>query len=167
MLVKKNILISSWISLLLSSEFFLTKAMGPDSEPYGTGFMKHKPTGERSRLRLSANREIKPLSQEEILKKDLKNAQEKVEIGKLKQAQKYVDWKNDASPEKKTVYREAKKELHKNRKMRNALREELKKLKEDTSIPTKTKNSKKKKNKTVKVHHTKNTPNNKETREHQ
>lgn len=167
MSVKKNILIISWISLLLSSEFFLAKAMGPDSEPYGTGFIKHKPTGKRSRLRLSANREIKPLSQEEILKKDLKNAQKKVEIGKLKQAQKYADWKNDASPEKKTVYREAKKELHKNRKMRNALREELKKLKKDAPITTEAKNSKKKKNKIFKVQHTENIPNNKKIREHQ
>lgn len=167
MSVKKNILTISWISLLLSGEFFLAKAMGPDSEPYGTGFIKHKPTGERSRLRLSANREIKPLSQEEILKKDLKNAQTKVDLGKLKQAQKYVDWENDTSPEKETAYREAKKELHQSRKRRNALKEELKKLKEDAPITAETKNSKKKKKKTVKAQHAKNTRNNKETRGHQ
>jgi hypothetical protein len=166
MSVKKNILIISWISFLLSSEFFIAKAMGPDPEPRGTGFIKHKPTGERSRLRLSASRTIAPLSQEEILKRDLKNAQTKVEIGKLTQAQKYADWKKDASPEKRTAYSEAKKELHQSRKRRNALKEELKKLKEDAPITAETKNSKKK-NKTVKVHQTENTPNNKETREQQ
>lgn len=166
MSVKKNILTISWISLLLSSEFFPLKAMGPDPEPRGTVFIRHQPTVERSRLRLSANRAIEPLSQEEILKRDLKNAQTKVDIGKLKKAQKYVDWERDTSTEKRKAFREARKELRQKRKMRDALKKELKKLQEDVPVATETKNSKKK-NKTVKVQHAENTPNNKEKREHQ
>lgn len=68
MSVKKNILTISWISLLLSSEFFLAKAMGPDSEPYATGFIKNKPNGEsfqshfhKKQSNMKINKNISPL----------------------------------------------------------------------------------------------------------
>jgi hypothetical protein len=139
MSVKKNILTISCFILLLPGS---PKAMDSDRESQNSSFTNiRQPTRAKSGLRLSANREVKPPSQEDILKKNLKNAQNKFELEELNEAQKFADLQKKDSLENQKAYSEAKEELDKSRKLRNELREELKKLKKDTLITTETKSN--------------------------
>lgn len=132
MSVKKNILTISCFILLFPGSL---KAMDPEQKSQDSSFTNvKKPMSPKSGLRLSGNRLEKKLSHEDTLKRDLKEARDKVQLGEVKVAQTKLE-KN------RKGYVEAKEELVQNRKIKNGLKEELEKLKGEALITIETKSN--------------------------